>query len=176
MRRLLTTLSLLVVALAATATGAVAGGGGLAGGGGHAICRGFADGAEVELDDNCLDGIGHVAPFGTTLTVHNRGQFPHTYTAVDGSFDTGTLQPGESAEVTDLAPGVWPVRCTLHSSVDGEGMTGLLVVTDDADLELAAANPDATSSDSSLGWWLLAVVASTGVGALLARHLIRPTP
>lgn len=174
MRRLFTMLTLLVVALAATATAAVAGGGGLAGGGGHATCSGFADGTRLELDDNCFEGIGHEVPGGTTLTVHNRGQLPHTYTAVDGSFDTGTLQPGESAELVDLAAGAWPVRCTLHSSVDGQGMAGLLVVADEGDLELAGAETPAR--DGGLVWWLLAVVASTATGALLARRMTRSSP
>ena len=135
----------------------------------HRRCR-------ARLEDNCFDGVGHVVPPGTALTVRNSGQLPHTYTAVDGSFDTGRLQPGESAELTDLAPGAWPVRCTLHSSVDGGGMTGMLVVADNPGLELAAATSDATSSGGNLGWWLLAVAASTGAGAVLARRLTRATP
>lgn len=171
MRRPLTILSLLVVALATTATAAVAGGGG----GGDAACLGFTDGAEVVLDDNCFEGVGHEAPAGTVLTVRNRGQLPHTYTAVDGSFDTGLLDPGAVAELEDLPAGVHAVRCTLHSSVDGDGMAGLLVVAGDEEVELAASDAG-TASNGGLVWWLLAVVASSGAGALLARRLTRSRP
>ncbi len=68
---------------------------------------------------------------GASLRVVNEGYVTHTCTAVDGSFDTGRIAPGESAEVA-VGPGVHRVHCTLHSSVDGEGMTGVVVVGDSA--------------------------------------------
>jgi hypothetical protein len=124
MSRLVTTTVLTVLALALAAP-AFAGG---VGGGGP--CRGFSDGDELLLQDLCIDGIGHTVEVGTTLTVRNEGQIHHDLTAVDGSFGTGTLDPGEEAELELTEPGAVPVYCTLHASTDGYGMAGLLVVMD----------------------------------------------
>jgi plastocyanin len=52
---------------------------------------------------------------GTTPLVANVGGKPHTLTADDGSFDTGTIDPGGSAKVTAPdAPGSYSYRCTVH--------------------------------------------------------------
>ena len=101
----------------------------LAGGGGHgtARCPGFADGEEIVMLDNCFAGTAHFAPHGERLTIVNDGQFQHTYTAVDGSFDTGMLQPGDSYEIVMKGPGVFEVFCTLHGTASGDGMAGVLV-------------------------------------------------
>jgi hypothetical protein len=72
--------------------------------------------------------------------VRNDGELPHTYTAVDGSFDTGLLQPGQSAEIRVGDAGVFGAYCTLHGSSAGGGMAGALVVGDPAAAS-AAANP-----------------------------------
>lgn len=78
--------------------------------------------------DSCFSGTAHFAPSGTTITVSNDGQLPHTLTAVDGSFDTGTVEAGSSAELTIDEPGVYQVFCSLHGTAEGDGMAGVLVV------------------------------------------------
>lgn len=122
----------------------------LAGGGGHggSLCRGFSDGDRVALVDNCFDGIGHTVEVGTTLSVRNEGLLPHTLTAVDGSLDTGILQPGEVAQVELTEPGAIPIYCTLHATSDGQGMAGLLVVTT-ADGEVPTSAGTDASNDAS---------------------------
>ncbi len=49
-----------------------------------------------------------------TFAVRNTGNAPHTLTADDGTFDTGTLQPGEETTVTIEATGPVAVRCEIH--------------------------------------------------------------
>ncbi len=98
------------------------------GGGGGGQCPGFAAGATLVMQDNCFDGIAHFAEVETTLTVRNAGILPHSYTAVDGSFDTGILGPGETAEVRLGAEGIVRAFCTLHGTAEGHGMAGVLLV------------------------------------------------
>lgn len=65
-----------------------------------------------------------VAP-ATKVKVINEDQAPHTVTAGDKSFDTGTLSDGRSGEFTAPAkPGTYPYICTIH-----QYMTGTLIVS-----------------------------------------------
>jgi plastocyanin len=64
-----------------------------------------------------------VAP-GTKITVMNKDQAPHTVTANDKSFDTGTISGGQQGEMTaPTKPGTYPYTCTIH-----QYMTGTLIV------------------------------------------------
>lgn len=49
---------------------------------------------------------------------------PHTVTADNGSFDSGTCQPGSSYTQTFSTAGSIAYHCTLH-----QGMTGTITVT-----------------------------------------------
>jgi plastocyanin len=70
---------------------------------------------------------------GSTLVVANIGGKPHTFTADDGSFDTGTITPGAeggrfagtSATLTLSKPGRFPFHCEVHPAA----MKGVLTVT-----------------------------------------------
>lgn len=121
------TRSLILVGLAAAimAVGAPAYGGG----GGHAACPAFAtDGMDgIELRDSCIAPVSAAAEAGSTVTVTNAGAMPHTYTALDGSFDSGIVEPGASItiELPDT-PGTLPVHCTLHADRSGNGMAGTI--------------------------------------------------
>lgn len=42
---------------------------------------------------------------------------PHTVTADDGSFDSGTLVGGQSFTFTFTKPGTFAYRCTIHSQM-----------------------------------------------------------
>lgn len=145
------------------------------GGGGSAPCPAFsADRAdEVVLRDFCFDPIGIEAAPGTTLKVRNDGQQPHTFTATDGSFDTGALAAGESATVTvpREAPAVVPVYCTLHADRAGNGMAGSL------SLVSSAGTQAATTSSSGSGSLVLAaaagLVAGVGGSTWLSRRNTR---
>lgn len=136
-----------------------------AGGGGHGgePCKGFADGSAVVLRDSCLEGTAHFADPGA-LTITNTGVFPHTYTDVDGAFDTGSLAPAERATI-DVEAGVYRVYCTLHAGRDGSGMAGALIVG-----EPLAREPVAASSSSRVPWAPLLVLA-VGLAALGAQRV-----
>jgi hypothetical protein len=56
-------------------------------------CAGYNEGIEVSMLDSCFDGVAHFAAGGEVITVSNDGNLPHTFTAVDSSFDTGMVDP-----------------------------------------------------------------------------------
>jgi plastocyanin len=51
---------------------------------------------------------------GTTVTWTNDGQQPHTSTADDGTWDSGTLQPGDDYSFTFDDPGTYTYHCSIH--------------------------------------------------------------
>lgn len=142
--------------------------GAVSAGGGGATCDGYGGAAEIRMRDSCMQPTAAFVSEARTVTVRNDGMVPHTYTAVDGSFDTGTLQPGETADI-EAQPGLHRVRCLLHSGEAGQGMTGLLVVGEPfAAAELASAQTAGRS-----GLVLPLVIALLGAGALALRPLRR---
>jgi plastocyanin len=65
-----------------------------------------------------------IAP-GTWVSWSNNGQDPHTVTAVDGSFDSGNLDPSEGFSWYFDQPGTFAYVCSWHS-----WMTGKIIVGD----------------------------------------------
>ncbi|MEX0797104.1 MAG: hypothetical protein WD274_10450 [Acidimicrobiia bacterium] len=130
MRRLL-----MIVALVLLFPGVAYAGGG---GGDISQCPGFGSGSTVSMLDSCFAGIAHFAPTDNTITVSNDGGLPHTFTAVDGSFDSGTVQPGETYEFSVSKSGIYEVFCSLHGTASGEGMAGVLIVGEAEPLPMAA--------------------------------------
>lgn len=61
---------------------------------------------------------------GGSVTFVNRDLVPHTATAQDNSFDTGTLRKDERKEVTFPAAGTFSYFCRFHRH-----MTGIVRVT-----------------------------------------------
>src|SRR5215203_3823787 len=59
-----------------------------------------------------------VAP-GTTVMWVNNGQAPHTSTADDGTWDSGTLQPGKSFSFTFDQAGTYTYHCSIHPDMTG---------------------------------------------------------
>src|SRR4051794_4215731 len=64
---------------------------------------------------------------GTTVTWTNSGAAPHTVTADDGAFDSGTLQPGSTFSFTFDTPGTFAYHCEIHPN-----MTATIIVTQGA--------------------------------------------
>jgi plastocyanin len=56
---------------------------------------------------------------GGKVTWINQDSAPHTATADDGSFDTGTLQEGKLKSETFKQPGTFEYHCTIHPSMHG---------------------------------------------------------
>jgi hypothetical protein len=86
----------------------------------------------VVLRDNCFDKVAFSVQPGADLLVVNEGGQSHSYTAVDGSFNTGLLKPGQTAHITLGSAGIVQVYCTLHGTASGEGMAGVVLVGDPA--------------------------------------------
>ena len=61
---------------------------------------------------------------GETVTWTNNGNHPHTVTADDGSFDSGTLQPGESYSHTFPQAGTFSYFCEIHPFMTGSVTVG----------------------------------------------------
>ena len=95
-------------------------------GGGGAKTSGSASGfGEVTISDFRFEPTTMNVTRGTTITWTNEDSAPHTATAEDGSFDTGRLNDGDSAEAEFETPGTFEYICAFHPS-----MTGRIVVAD----------------------------------------------
>ena len=68
----------------------------------------------VEIAEFLYEPEATTVAAGTTLTWTNQDKAPHTATARDESFDTGTLKKGDSAEVTLDEPGTYDYYCRFH--------------------------------------------------------------
>lgn len=78
-----------------------------------------AGAATVTIDDFAFDPASPTFKVGQTVTVVNNDSAPHTWTSDDGGFDTGTIQPGQSATVTLEKAGTFDFVCSLHPSMTG---------------------------------------------------------
>jgi plastocyanin len=157
-----------------------------AGGGGGGLCSAVSSGAELEIRDFCFQGIAHVAPAGTTITVTNKGQTAHNIHAVDGAFASATLNPGDRYQFTVDQPGVYEYYCTFHSGGSGSGMAGVLVVEEGASLAAArsdagnavAAAPAAATATkqpgSAWGWVALGALLLAGAALCVSLAVVRP--
>ena len=101
-------------------------------------CPGYSEGTTVSMQDSCFSGVAHFAPSDTTVTIQNDGGLPHTLTAVDGSFDTGEVVSGASAQLTFDEPGIYRIFCAFHGTPAGEGMAGVVVVGEATPAAVAA--------------------------------------
>lgn len=79
--------------------------------------------SEIEIADFAFVGAEEVAA-GTTVVVTNTDSASHTWTAADGSFDSGTLGEGSSFEFTFDEAGTFDYFCNIHPT-----MTGTITVT-----------------------------------------------
>ena len=172
MRRILTIPLATVALVVAGAVAASAGGGGHAGG----ACLAFTEGDTITMRDSCFEGVAHTAAAGATITVVNQGDLPHTLTAVDGSFDTGTVRPGASRTIALDEPGRQRVYCTLHGTTDGAGMAGVIdVVAAEPASEPAVEPAAAETSGSDVLPWLLSLLVVAGAAYLAGRRTrVRP--
>ena len=58
-------------------------------------------------------------PAGSTVLVDNADLTAHTWTATDGTFNSGNLNPGETFEFTFAGPGEHAFFCSIHTSMAG---------------------------------------------------------
>ncbi len=99
----------------------------------------FAQTVQVTIVDFAFDPDSIEIVIGTTVEWTNLGDAPHTTTANDGTWDSGTLSNGGSFSFTFNETGVYDYICTIHPS-----MEGVVVVTmpTPAEDEIDASVPD----------------------------------
>jgi plastocyanin len=66
---------------------------------------------------------------GSTVVWTQNDDLPHTVTADDGSFNSGTLDMGDTFSQTFNEPGEYPYYCEFHGGPAGSGMSGVIIVT-----------------------------------------------
>lgn len=71
----------------------------------------------VEISDFTFGPAELDIPAGTIATFVNNDVVAHTASAVDGSFDTGNIAPGQSATVTFDTPGTYTYGCAYHPTM-----------------------------------------------------------
>jgi plastocyanin len=131
---------------------------------------------------------------GDTITWANKDIAPHTATASDGSFDTGTINKNKSGSHTFTKAGSFPYICSIHpsmkgtvtvlaSSSSGSGSGGTSSGTTGSNGTGSTANPSSSGSSSpssssslphtGLDIAVLVFIAMclTGSGASLRRAL-----
>jgi len=75
--------------------------------------------AKVEIEDFAYDPDPVTIEEGGKVTWINRDSAPHTATAEDGSFDTGTLEEGKIGSESFKEPGTYAYTCTIHPEMEG---------------------------------------------------------
>jgi plastocyanin len=84
----------------------------------------------VDISGFAFDPATLTVMEGDTVTWTNLDQVAHTVTADDASWDSGTLNHGESWSHTFDASGTWDYHCTIHPM-----MTGTVIVEASSDVE-----------------------------------------
>jgi plastocyanin len=143
--------------------------------------------ATVSVGDNFYSPRSVSIAAGDTVTWRNDGQVPHTATADNGSFDTGSFGPGQSRSNTFRSAGTISYYCTIHGRVQsgtvrvlaasggGSGGGGSSGSSDNDVSEAdAVAAPDAAGTSTSLPATGFAAIglALVGFGLLAGGHLV----
>jgi plastocyanin len=74
---------------------------------------------KVEIVDFAYDPDPVTVQVGGKVTWLNQDSAPHTATADDGSFDTGTLEEGKLKSETFKRAGTYPYICEIHPDMHG---------------------------------------------------------
>jgi plastocyanin len=138
--------------------------------------------ASVNAGDFFFSPASVTIAVGDTVTWHNSGQAPHNATANNGSFGTGTINPGGSASHTFNSAGTFSYICTIHPQMKGtvrvlssgggssSGGSSSSSGTSEAS---AVTSPDAAGTSTTLPMTGMAVGALALVGAaMLASGLL----
>lgn len=74
---------------------------------------------KVEIVDFAYDPDPVIVQIGGKVTWLNQDSAPHTATAEDGSFDTGTLEEGKLKSETFKQAGTYDYICEIHPDMHG---------------------------------------------------------
>ncbi len=111
MRKLRRTAVLLTAALVIAACGGSSGEG-------TATTAGAGGELDITIDDFDFSGA-ETAAVGDTVTITNEDGVAHTWTAVEGGFDSGTMAEGETFEFTFEEAGEFDYFCSIHPRMEG---------------------------------------------------------
>jgi plastocyanin len=75
--------------------------------------------AEVEIEDFAYRPDPVTIEEGGKVIWKNRDSAPHTATAADGSFDTGTIEEDKLKSETFKEPGTYAYVCSIHPQMHG---------------------------------------------------------
>lgn len=113
------------------------------------VCYGGTAPATVALVDFAFEPYELCVDEGKTVTWTHEGFMNHTVTAVDGTFDSGDLAPGETFEVTFDELGEVDYYCRYHSTVEDDGSrSGMVGVVSVEDLRGTPGGDDGNASAS----------------------------
>ena len=84
----------------------------------------------VEIVDSSFESNTITISVGTTVVWTHNGNYPHTVTLDDGAFDSGNLSKGETYSFTFTEAGTYPYYCSIHGGPSGQGMSGVIIVTE----------------------------------------------
>ncbi|MEY4747661.1 MAG: hypothetical protein RLZZ416_710 [Candidatus Parcubacteria bacterium] len=82
----------------------------------------------VTMTDNQFSPRNISINAGDTVTFVNQGNAPHTATADNGTFDSGSVQPGQQFGAVFNQAGTYAYYCKFHGSPGGGGMSGTITV------------------------------------------------
>lgn len=74
---------------------------------------------KVEIVDYAYSPDPVTIEEGGKVTWRNEDSVAHTATAEDGSFDTGTIDPGKLKSETFKQPGTYEYICSIHPTMHG---------------------------------------------------------
>ena len=119
--------------------------------------------ASVTMGDLFFSPASVTIAVGDTVTWRNTGQAPHNATADDGSFETPTLNNGQSASHTFSQAGTFSYICTIHPNM--KGTVRVLASSGGGGRGNAgAASSSSSSSSSSPGSEASAVASPNAAG------------
>lgn len=100
---------------------------------------------EILIYDNEYEDTEYYIDIGETITWVNDDETSHTVTADDGSFDSGTLGPGETFSHSFSTAGEFNYHCNFHTA-----MVGKIIVEDYmGDTTASPTSPTTTSPTTS---------------------------
>lgn len=85
----------------------------------HVSGRVLSGNVHVIIKDYAYHPDNFTVRAGTRITFTNEDQTAHTATANSGAWNTGTIDPGHSATVKLVKPGVYPYHCIFHPFMTG---------------------------------------------------------
>ncbi len=136
--------------------------------------------ASVDAVDDSFNPGQITVDAGAAVTWSNSGQNPHTVTADDGSFASGTLNTGDTFSETFTTSGSFSYYCEFHGGPGGSGMSGVVVVrgadTDGGGTTTTGGTTDLPPTGGDVTAAVIAgiVLAAVGLASLLAgRRLAR---